>query len=154
MEQSDAAQQVWIFLKESDQWHHKPLFLVVLELLRREGVAGATVLRGLAGFGARGQVHTATLVELGSELPVVIIFVDRADRIARLMPQLTEMVQVGLISTTPVTVIKTSHRTPGPFPTHLTVADVMSRDVARVQVDTPVSDEPRRCPGTGRYPGE
>ncbi|HEY3229456.1 MAG TPA: DUF190 domain-containing protein [Roseiflexaceae bacterium] len=140
MEQSDAAQQVWIFLKESDQWHHKPLFLVVLELLRREGVAGATVLRGLAGFGARGQVHTATLVELGSELPVVIIFVDRADRIARLMPQLTEMVHVGMISTTPVTIIKASHRTPGPFPAHLTVADVMSRDVAWVQVDTPVSE--------------
>jgi CBS domain-containing protein len=140
MEHTGTAQQVWIFLKESDQWHHKPLFLAVLDLLRQEGVAGATALRGLAGYGARGQVHTATLVELSSELPVVIIFVDRADRVARIMPRLTEMVQVGLISTTPVTVIQTSHRTPGPFPPHLTVADVMSHDVAQVQPETPVSE--------------
>jgi CBS-domain-containing membrane protein/PII-like signaling protein len=140
MEPIAPTQQVWIFIKESDQWHHKPLFLALLDFLRREGVAGATVLRGLAGYGARGQVHTATLVELASELPVVIIFVDRADRVARIMPQLTEMVQVGLISTTPVTVIQTGHRTPGLFPAHLTVADVMSRDVAQVQPDTPVSE--------------
>ncbi len=98
MERTDTAQQVWIFVKENDQWHHRPLFLAILDLLRREGVAGATVLRGLAGFGARGHIHTATLVELGSELPVVIIFVDRADRVERVMPQLAAMVQVGLIS--------------------------------------------------------
>ena len=89
MEATETTQQVWIFVKESDQWHHKPLFLAVLDMLRREGVAGATVLRGLAGYGARGQVHTATLVELSSELPVVIVFVDQADRVARIMPQLT-----------------------------------------------------------------
>lgn len=140
MEPTGMTQQVWIFVKESDQWHHRPLFMAVLDMLRREGIAGATVLRGLAGYGLRGQVHTATLVELSSELPIVIIFVDRADRIARIMPQLSEMVQVGLISTTPVTVIKTAHRTPGPFPPHLTVADVMSRDVAQVEPDTPVSE--------------
>jgi CBS domain-containing protein len=140
METTENTQQVWIFVKESDQWHHQPLFLAVLDMLRREGIAGATVLRGLAGYGARGHVHTATLVELSSELPIVIIFVDRADRIARIMPQLSEMVQVGLISTTPVTVVKTAHRTPGPFPAHLTVADVMSRAVAQVQEDTPVSE--------------
>ncbi len=140
MERTDTAQQVWIFVKENDQWHHKPLFLAILDLLRSEGVAGATVLRGLAGFGARGHIHTATLVELGSELPVVIIFVDRADRVERVMPQLAAMVQVGLISTTPVNIIQTSHRTPGPFPAHLTVADVMTRDVAHVEPDTPVSE--------------
>ncbi len=140
MDNTDSAQQVWIFIKETDHWHHKPLFLALLDMLRHEGVAGATVIRGIAGFGARGQIHTATLVELGGELPIVIIFVDRADRVARIMPQLTTMVQVGLISTTPVNVVQTSHRTPGPFPTHLTVADVMTHDVAQVQPDTPVSE--------------
>jgi CBS domain-containing protein len=140
MQPPQTTQQVWIFIKESDQWRHKPLFLAILDLLRREGVAGATVLRGLAGYGSRGQVHTASLVELASELPVVILFVDRADRVERIMPQLTEMVQVGLISTTPVTVIQTGHRTPGPFPAHLTVADVMSQAVAQVLPDTPVSE--------------
>jgi CBS domain-containing protein len=140
MEHTDSAQQVWIFVKETDQWHHQPLFLVILEFLRREGVAGATVIRGIAGFGARGQIHTATLVELAGELPIVIIFVDQADRVARIMPQLTAMVQVGLISTTPVNVIQKAQRTPGAFPPHLTVADVMTRDVAQVQPDTPVSE--------------
>ena len=140
MQPTAMTQQVWIFIKESDQWQHRPLYLAVLDFLRSEGVAGATVLRGLAGYGARGQVHTATLVELSSELPLVIIFVDRVDRVARIMPQLTAMVQVGLICTTPVTVIRTAHRTPGPFPAHLTVADVMTRDVAQVRPDTPVSE--------------
>src|SRR6266540_2629357 len=107
MEPTGAVQQVWIFLKESDQWQHRTLFLAVLELLRREGVTGATVLRGLAGYGARGQIHTATLVELGSDLPIVVTFVDRTERIERVMPRLTEMVQVGLISVTPATVIAT-----------------------------------------------
>jgi PII-like signaling protein len=89
MEHTNAAQQVWIFVKENDQWRHQSLFLAILEFLRREGVAGATAIRGIAGFGARGHVHTATLVELGSELPIVILFVDRADRVDRIMPQLT-----------------------------------------------------------------
>jgi len=140
MDRTGSAQQVWIFIKENDQWHHQPLFLAILDLLRREGVAGATVLHGVAGFGARGLVHTATLVELGSSLPVVIIFVDRADRVERVMPQLTAMVQVGLISTMPVNIVRMSHRVPGPFPAHLTVADVMTRDVAQVLPDAPVSE--------------
>jgi CBS domain-containing protein len=140
MEPTGAVQQVWIFLKESDQWQHRTLFLAVLELLRREGVAGATVLRGLAGYGARGQIHTATLVELGSDLPIVVTFVDRAERIERVMPRLTEMVQVGLISITPATVIATRQRAPGPFPPDLTVADVMTRDVAQARPDTPMGE--------------
>lgn len=140
MESTGSTQQVWIFVKENDQWQHRPLFLAVLEFLRREGIAGATVFRGIAGYGARGHVHTTSLVELSSELPLVIIFVDRADRIERIMPQLSAMVQVGLISTAPVSVLQAAPRIPGPFPAHLTVADVMTRAVAQVQPDTPVSD--------------
>jgi CBS domain-containing protein len=140
MERSNTAQHVWIFVKENDQWHHQPLFLAILDLLRREGIAGATVLRGIAGYGAHRQVHTATLVELSSDLPLVIMFIDRADRVERIMPQLTAMVQIGLISTTPVNVIQMAQRTPGPFPPHLTVADVMTRAVAQVQPDAPVSE--------------
>jgi CBS domain-containing protein len=140
MEATGSTQQVWIFVKESDQWQHRPLFLAVLEFLRREGIAGATVFRGIAGYGARGHVHTASLVELSSDLPLVIIFIDRAERVERIMPQLSAMVQFGLISTAPVTVLQAAPRIPGPFPAHLTVADVMTRAVAQVQPDTPVSD--------------
>jgi len=140
MDTSTTAQQVWIFIKESDQWHHKPLYLSILDFLRAEGVAGATVFRGIAGYGARREVHTASLVELASDLPLVIIFVDRPDRVERIMPRLSEMVQVGMISAVPVSVLKSGHRAPGPFPAHLAVADVMTQDVALVQPETPVSE--------------
>jgi CBS domain-containing protein len=140
MNQQDEAQQVWIFIKESDQWQHRPLFVAVLDLLRREGIAGATVLRGVSGYGSHRQVHTATLVELAIDLPLVIVFVDRADQVERVMPQLKELVQTGLISTTPATIVQAAHQVPGPFPPHLSVADVMTRDVAHVQPDTPFGE--------------
>jgi CBS domain-containing protein len=137
---SGNAQQVWIFLGESDQWHGRPLSLALLELLKRNGIAGGTVLRGIAGYGAHSFIHTASLVELSSDLPIVVTFVDRADRIARVMPDILEMVREGLITTTPVEVIKYTSRAIGPFPAHLTVADVMTRQVVSVRPDTPVAE--------------
>jgi CBS domain-containing protein len=68
------------------------------------------------------------------------MFIDRADRVERLMPQLTAMVHADLISVVLATVIQTAHRNPGPFPLHLTIGDVMTRDVAQVELDTPISD--------------
>ena len=140
MEQQSVVLHVWMFLKESDLWHGRPLALAILELLRREGVAGATVLRGSAGYGAHGQLHTAMLIELASDLPVVVTFVDRAERVERVLPQLTAMAPGVLISATPATVLAAGHRTPGPFPAHLSVADVMTRDVASVQPVTPINN--------------
>jgi CBS domain-containing protein len=137
---SGNAQQVWIFLGESDQWHGRPLSLALLELLKRNGIAGGTVLRGIAGYGAHSFIHTASLVELSSDLPIVVTFVDRADRIARVMPDILEMVREGLITTTTVEVIKYTSRAIGPFPAHLTVADVMTRQVVSVRPDTPVAE--------------
>jgi CBS domain-containing protein len=138
MHRSDDARQVWIFLKERDQWQHRPLFVAVVELLRREGIAGATVLRGLAGYGAHSHIHIATLVELSDNLPIVVTFVDRADTVERVLPRLTEIVQVGLISITPAQMVVTRQRAAGPFPAHLAIADVMSLDVAQVRPDTPI----------------
>ncbi len=140
MDLSGNAQQVWIFLGESDQWHGRPLSLALLERLKRNGIAGGTVLRGIAGYGAHSFIHTASLVELSSDLPIVVTFVDRADRIARVMPDILEMVREGLITTTPVEVIKYTSRAIGPFPAHLTVADVMTRQVVSVRPDTPVAE--------------
>jgi len=138
MEPSDAVQQVWVFLNDSDQWRGRPLYLAVLDMLRREGVAGATALHGIAGYGARGQIHTAQLVELAGALPIAITFVDRAERVERVLPQLKAMAPEALISLAPALVVAAGHRAPGPFPAHLTVADVMSRDAARVRPDTPI----------------
>lgn len=140
MELNGPAQQVWIFLGENDHWHGRPLYLAILELLKRHGCAGGTVLRGLAGFGAHSRIHTASLVELSSDLPIVVTFVDRADRVARVLPELTAMVTEGLITVLPVEVIKYSSRPVGPFPPHLHVADVMTHDVAAVRTDTLVSE--------------
>ncbi len=140
MELSGGAQQVWIFIGESDQWHGRPLSMALLETLKRHGIAGGTVLRGIAGYGAHSFIHTAALVELSSDLPVVVTFVDRADRIARVMPEIQAMVTEGLITSLPVEVLKYASRVIGPFPPRLTVADVMSRDVARVRPDTPAAE--------------
>jgi CBS domain-containing protein len=140
MEQTSPTQQLWIFIKQTDQWHGQPLAIALLELLRREGIAGATALQGSAGYGVHGHLHTAALVELGAELPVLITCVDRAERIERVLPQLTALAPNALISATPAIVLATGHRAPGPFPAHLAVADVMTRAVAHVRPDTPVSE--------------
>lgn len=140
MELHSTAQQVWIFIGESDTWHGKSLYMAILELLKRNGCAGGTVLKGVAGFGAHSFIHTASLVELSSDLPLVITFVDRADRVARVLPEIMTMVNEGLITVLSVEVLKYTHRVVSPFPSHLTVADVMSRDVARVSPVTPIHE--------------
>jgi PII-like signaling protein len=90
---------VRIFLGESDQFHHAPLHRVLLDRLRREGFAGATVIHGVAGFGANSVIHTASLVELSSDLPVLIEVVDDQAHVDRLLPILDEMVTGGALVT-------------------------------------------------------
>ena len=94
-----------IFVGESDHWRGRPLYQAVVELLRREGLAGATVLRGVEGFGAHSRIHTARILRLSEDLPVVIEVVDSAERIQSVLPQLDEMVQEGLVMTADVEVI-------------------------------------------------
>jgi PII-like signaling protein len=87
-----------IFIGESDRWHHQPLSMALLERLRREGFAGATVFNGVAGFGARSVLHTSHLLRLSEDLPVVIEVVDTEQHIDRLLPILDEMVSEGLVT--------------------------------------------------------
>jgi hypothetical protein len=89
---------VRIFLGESDKWHHVPLHRALLERLRKEGFAGATVFRAMAGFGATSVVHTTTLVDLSRDLPIVVEVVDTEEHIERLKPILDEMLQGGLVT--------------------------------------------------------
>ena len=88
-----------IFLGESDTWHHKPLARTILERLRSEGFAGATVVHGVAGFGASSVIHTASLLELSADLPVVIEVVDDQAHSDRLLPILDEMITGGALVT-------------------------------------------------------
>jgi PII-like signaling protein len=95
-----------IFIGESDKWHHQPLSVALLERLRKEGFAGATVFHGVAGFGARSVLHTTHLLRLSEDLPVVIEIVDSQDHIERLIPILDEMVGEGLVTLEKARVIK------------------------------------------------
>ena len=97
---------VRIFIGESDRWHHQPLHAALLERLRREGFAGATVFRGIGGFGARSVVHTAQILRLSEDLPVVIEVVDSEEHVQRLLPMLDEMVTEGLVTVEKARVLK------------------------------------------------
>ena len=97
-----------IFIGESDRWHHQPLAMALLERLRREGFAGATVFHGVAGFGARSVIHSANLLRLSEDLPVVIEVVDTPEQVERLLPLLDEMVSEGLVTLEKARVVKYS----------------------------------------------
>ena len=103
---------VRIFIGESDRWKGRPLADALVERLRTEGFAGATVLRGLAGFGARSVVHTTHLLELSHDLPLVIEVVETEERVQRLQAILDEMVTDGLVTLEKVRVLKYRPGTP------------------------------------------
>ena len=87
-----------LFIGESDTWHGKPLYQAIVERVRREGLAGATVLRGIEGFGADSHLHTSRILRLSEDLPVVIGIVDTREQIDRVVPILDEMVGEGMLT--------------------------------------------------------
>jgi PII-like signaling protein len=87
-----------LFLGESDRWDGKPLYEAFVRRARAEGMAGATVLRGIEGFGASSHMHTQRLLELSSDLPIVVELVDTQDKIDRILPILDEMVGDGMMT--------------------------------------------------------
>ncbi len=97
---------VRIFIGESDKWHHQSLHMALLERLRKEGFAGATVFHGVAGFGARSVLHTAHILRLSEDLPVLIEIVETESQVERLLPILDEMVSEGLVTMEKVRVLK------------------------------------------------
>ena len=96
---------VRIFVGEADRWHGKPLYEAIVARAREEGLAGATVVRGLMGFGAKSRIHTAKVLRLSEDLPIVIEIADRADRIEAFLPKLDEMVADGMVTLEKVQVI-------------------------------------------------
>jgi uncharacterized protein len=95
-----------IFIGESDQWHGKPLYEAIVMMAREAHMAGATVLRGPMGFGAHSRMHTAKVLRLSQDLPMVIEIVDSEEKITALLPQIDEMVEEGLVTLEKVRVIK------------------------------------------------
>ena len=96
---------VRVFIGESDTWHGKPLYQALVERVRELGLAGATVVRGIEGFGAHSHLHTSRILRLSEDLPVVIEIVDTADRIDALLPVLDEMVREGMVTIEPVQIL-------------------------------------------------
>jgi len=95
-----------IFFGESDRWGHQPLHAALVELFRSRGLAGATVLRGVAGFGADSVVHTANILRLSAGLPLVIEVVDSQEHLDSVLPDVDKMMRGGLITMEKVHVLK------------------------------------------------
>ena len=109
MKLSETGQLLRIFIGESDQWQGEPLYRAIVMKARELGMAGATVLRGPMGFGANSRMHTSKVLELSSDLPVVIEIVDSAEKIQTLLPFLDETVAEGLITIEGVRVLRYRH---------------------------------------------
>src|SRR4029077_15387075 len=87
-----------IFIGESDRWHHQPLYEAIVLKARESHLAGATVLRGLMGFGKSSRLHTAKILRLSTDLPLVIEIVDREEKIRAFLPELEAMIGGGLVT--------------------------------------------------------
>src|SRR5947209_13128724 len=94
-----------IHIGESDKGHGKPLYEAIVELLRKQAFSGATVLRGVGGFGSSSVYHTDKILRLSQDLPIVVEVVESTERIEKILPQLDEMVEGGLITLEKVRVI-------------------------------------------------
>jgi PII-like signaling protein len=105
MEGETEATLLRIFVGESDKWHGKPLHTAIVERAREEGLAGATVLRGMEGFGAHSVIHTTRLLELSTDLPMIIEIVDREEKITAFLEHAKEMVREGLVTLEKVRIV-------------------------------------------------
>lgn len=100
------AKRLMVFIGESDHYHHKPLYSEIVHRAHHAGLAGASVLRGIEGFGASQHVHTTRLLSLSEDLPIVIVIVDEAERIERFALTLDELVTEGLVVIDDVEVVR------------------------------------------------
>ncbi len=131
---SDDIKRVRIYLNQRDQFQNQPLYLLVLERLQREGATGATALQGLAGFGP-GQRTRATGLGANETLPVVVEWIDRAERIARTLPTLQDLVPRAMITLEEVQVYHAVMRAVGPFVGDDNVGKVMHTEMQRLTLD-------------------
>ncbi len=112
MKLSGEAELLRIFIGESDRCDGRPLYEAIVQEARQAGLAGATVLRGILGFGAHSRIHSAKILRLSEDLPVVIEIVDRPDRIAEFLPKLDAMIGEGLVTLEKVRIIAYRHESP------------------------------------------
>lgn len=109
MKISENGQLLRIFIGESDKWQGKPLYEAIILKAREMGIAGATMLRGMMGYGAASRIHTAKILRLSEDLPIVVEIVDSAEKIDAILPIIEEMVQEGLVTLENIRVIQYRH---------------------------------------------
>lgn len=133
------AYRVTIYAGEDDHYRGKPLYLALLEMLRREGASGATATRGLAGFGAHSRMRTSSLADLSADLPVIVQWVDNLEEIERILPVVRTMVDDGMITREEIEVVQYA---PGRAhePLEQPVRVIMRSGVTTVTPGTPVAD--------------
>lgn len=91
------ATRLTIFVKEDEQWHHRPLYTEIVHRAHQAGLAGASVFRGIEGYGRSQHIHTSRILSLAEDLPCAIVIVDSEDKIRAFLPQVDEVVTEGLV---------------------------------------------------------
>ncbi|MGW1608431.1 DUF190 domain-containing protein [Streptomyces sp. NPDC002285] len=105
-----SALRLTVFVGEHDTWHHKPLYSEIVHRAHAAGLAGASVFRGIEGFGASSLIHTSRLLSLSEDLPVAVVIVDTEERVRAFLPQLDELVTEGLVTLDACEVIRYTGR--------------------------------------------
>jgi PII-like signaling protein len=104
------ARRLTVYVGEADTWHHRPVHSEIVHRAHVAGLAGASVFRGIEGFGSSHLVHTSRLLSLSEDLPVVVVVVDTAERIDAFLPLVQEVVGEGLVTIDDVTVVHHTYR--------------------------------------------
>jgi CBS domain-containing protein len=140
MESFGRARRIRIYVNEGDRVGHLPAHLAVMQFLRKEGAQGATVLRGIEGFGAAGKVHVSHLADVVGRLPLVVEWIDRAERVERLLPPLRALVGHGFITADDTEILLQEPRPVRVLNATVTAAEVMSRELTTAAPVTPVRE--------------
>jgi len=106
MRLAGAGERLSIFIGETDQYHHKPLYTEIVHRAHSAGLAGATVFRGFEGYGASNAIHTTRILSLSADLPIMIVIVDTSELIEAFLPKLDELITEGLVVREAVDIVK------------------------------------------------